>query len=558
MDSILHYIEFQNGSIGPNCDETIDPLWNTNPTEAYTCLDMESKWKFILGQCCALSYCISIAGLSVHPYITDYKENLIGLINELKQKLPSSPAEDYRAIGDLCLSLLEHNVYGYGSSKIDISLVTETLFSSDSEKAKYPIAVVPNFIIPFLHFRNATCGSWYNENREIFEQDHWSYGSSAIMALCVIENDALLLYGCHTKNHTDPLFFKIDNNIYMRGRNHSSLVYLSCFMYEGIDLDEVLGILSHLTNINDPTIANKNLNTRLSYSLRSVLYTYDCYNPLVELLPYHDTISDVDAVELRQFIIALRKRDNIIIRNRNTLARLFSRYSRDDKEARNLSEYFSAAEVTAVSCEAFKAFFSSEFGKISELSIEFKDASGDAAEDQNAKDPKPEDDNEPATQKKSSEQAESTDDAPQDPEKTEEEAASDNDSAQDETPSGEDDTSEIDQEDPTDDQNNNTNVTQQHGPPQDPTNDKRGVEIAFVSLSEETDDTILAKLEMARFLDEIIANPPRTVSPQQVKLLLMVRKLLLFRLHISSLRDIVANAIKLPTTFKNHMENKNE
>lgn len=83
------------------------------------------------------------------------------------------------------------------------------------------------------------------------------------------------------------------------------------------------------------------------------------------------------------------------------------------------------------------------------------------------------------------------------------------------------------------------------------TNNKRGIKIAFSKLSEETTDSLMCRFEMESFIDSVLANPPSNMTPQRVQLLVMVKRYLLHLLHLSTLRDIVAIATKLPVVFKN-------
>ena len=80
--------------------------------------------------------------------------------------------------------------------------------------------------------------------------------------------------------------------------------------------------------------------------------------------------------------------------------------------------------------------------------------------------------------------------------------------------------------------------------------DKRGIVLEWTKPDDETIDTALFREEVNTLISDILANPPKTMSTQNVATLLALKRYWLYTLRVESIVGILESCIRIPLTTK--------
>jgi hypothetical protein len=80
--------------------------------------------------------------------------------------------------------------------------------------------------------------------------------------------------------------------------------------------------------------------------------------------------------------------------------------------------------------------------------------------------------------------------------------------------------------------------------------DKEGVKLELTS--SETTDTVFYRMELKSYIDGILENPPKSISPQKIQVLKKIEAFWLNILTPQCLHDLIDSVIKLPSMFNIH------
>ena len=80
--------------------------------------------------------------------------------------------------------------------------------------------------------------------------------------------------------------------------------------------------------------------------------------------------------------------------------------------------------------------------------------------------------------------------------------------------------------------------------------DKEGVKLELTS-SENT-DTVFYRMELKTYIDSILDNPPKTLSPQKIQVLRRIESFWLNILTPQCIHDLLNSIIRLPSMFQIH------
>ena len=529
--------------------------WDDNPRRAYDALPYPQKAKYLLGQSIMIHYLDRLTGVEADPLLNAYRYMVRGMVRELisyGQKLHDDLGQDLMFSGENCDILLRPNAGDPNATllhKINVEHIVETCFSeTEVAEQEMPFPIVPNFTIPYLRFINLLAGRKANDNSLFREDARYTYEAAAVFPQIHLEDSYVSV--CYQWKNKEPMIFEIDPDI-LNEQEFASfgiLQWIGCFHWNGRTLSEVLGTLAAMCYTRD-NLSVQTPSSQLLYALYCRVFGWKpAFGAEIEL-------KEFIASALKAFVLKLYQRDRINITERWLLAKILNCKS---EQERKLSEYFSAADATVVSTEAYQAFKHSEFGKIQDIDIAFTNA---AAGEDDQETPEegatdPEGDNPPETPEAGdgNETDQPSDDpATEDPDAPPEEGEEQPEEGDLEPPAEDEPLDPETTEEAPPEEGEDASTTDTHTPPLPPpvTNNKRGIKIAFSKLSEETTDSLMCRFEMESFIDSVLANPPSNMTPQRVQLLVMVKRYLLHLLHLSTLRDIVAIATKLPVVFKN-------
>jgi len=516
--------------------------WDEDPRSAYDALTLPQRAEFLLGQACIINYLDRMYGIDPNPFLTYYR-NYVRLLAKLlyqdAKALRSDIGEDIMYSVDNAETLLNPLPGEYGAplaDKVDQAHIVETLFGQDASK-EIPMPVVPAFLIPYLHFINCQVRRRLDDSTYVLESYRFAYGEPALLPAIQMNGQLLRVeYNCGANR---VLTFELDpgvlnNQLY---RPYPILQWFGCFRWNGWSIAEILGCLAAM-NISGDEADTKSPCSQLLYALYCRVFGWK------PAFTTEVVLNHMMRNAIKGFILELYNRDGISMSDRSILANILGCGT---DEERKLAAYFASADATVISQEAYQAFKTSEWKDVKELDITFQntaaeeDTDPDTTKDQTSE----EGDTDPNQDEISQTEEGTGEEGEEDPNEDIGRAEGiDGDTTTPELP-GDDETTEGTGEPGT---GENDTHTQTLPPPV--TDDKRGIKLAFASLDDETPDSIMFRLEMEALIDSILTNPPKNMTPQRVQLLSMIKSRLLYLLHISSLRDVVAIATKLPVAFK--------
>lgn len=517
--------------------------WDVNPETAYQKLVLDDRAIFLLGQACIINYLDKMHGIRSIPFMLDYKKYILILSRALyqdAQALQSAGGKDIMYTMDSIFTLLNISPEDGANirSTVDVDHIVETLFGERS--IDIPMPVVSGFLVPYLKYINALAGKQLVDDSIFNRSVNFEYTGTAYLPVFYMARGLLCVEYTYGSNKALQFAMTADTLSNASFAKYPIFQWLACFKWSGYNIAELLFCLEQHC-LNRDADEEATASSRLLYALHCRLSQVTA--PFIGNV----TLDCREQSDLKALILLLYNRDSLVIDNRQLLGEIFTGY--DDK-SKPIVDYFSADTPAEVSIESLNAFKLSVWGKIKELQLSFANAAteGDPdAEEKESKPAEPANAPEPDSNEANSDQGDETANAP----KEEAPADTDEDLMPDEADalSGDDPAQSTDST-----SEEETNDTHTPLPPPS-TDDKTGIRIAFAMLDDETPDSMMFRLEMEGFIDSILANPPKHLSKQKINLLKLVRGQLLYLLHISSLRDIVAIATKLPVAFKTFQNN---
>jgi hypothetical protein len=90
------------------------------------------------------------------------------------------------------------------------------------------------------------------------------------------------------------------------------------------------------------------------------------------------------------------------------------------------------------------------------------------------------------------------------------------------------------------------------------TSDDNGIHFEITPPDSSTVDAVIFREEMYKFLSNVLTNPPKCMSPQDIETLNALRKFWLSCLSIDTIKGIVEACIRLPNSIKNSIRKSTE
>ena len=121
-------------------------------------------------------------------------------------------------------------------------------------------------------------------------------------------------------------------------------------------------------------------------------------------------------------------------------------------------------------------------------------------------------------------------------------------------PEGGDDQGDGSTDDPGGSSFDENSVPSNDAPPEPKTSDDKGIPFTITQPESSTVDSVLFREEMYKFISNVLTNPPKCMSPQDVETLNALRKYWLSCLSIDTIKGIVEACIRLPKSIKNNIQ----
>lgn len=526
------------------------------------------RLRCLLEQALAAAMYVKFYGLRCHECITEYID---ALNNEIAYKFArecgKKYTDNYKKIYDTLQDLVRFN-RGGNWSDIDIKLISEFIFDGNELK-DLPVvwrnADDKGYLIPFLMWMNKRCT--YDSTEFAANQcglvtfqmgNDWSSDGDR-RTYCV--RPRFHLIGRSFSFEKTPI-----DTIY----NLPILGILSHFNLGELKFESLVGVMTEFCIHCDVERYGLSMTHLLAYCLKlGVMY------PVFDITGDHYGIDPVVPEFRNQMFNALvtfasfcTEHRGLTAVDKDIIAKAFGAVAAT-KEQKDSVAYLSDANAvpsadeyksfkkTIGSVEAF-SFISQNQSLVTAQTVHQVLGATEAADpaqggEGDAKKPEqPADPNQAAEGKDKNQEGEKKDEGNDDQNPPSNDDAGSDDFPSDDTPGAEggDDPGEGGTDSGSSDPNpDDSSVPSGDAPHEPDTSDDRGIEFTIVPLESSTVDSVVFREEMYKFLSNVLANPPKCMSPQDIEMLNKLRKYWLSSLSIDSIRSIVETCIRLPKSL---------
>ena len=521
------------------------------------------RMKYLLEQALAAAMYVKFYGLRCHECISEYIDRLNNeIVYRFARDCGKKYTDNYKKIYDTLQDLVRFN-RGGNWTDVDIKLVSEFLFDGGDMK-DLPVVwgtECKGFLIPFLMWMNKRCnidGEFTADRCGVVSFDVGM--SRTTSSMCV-----------RPRFHFIGRSFSFEKTPIDTISNLPLLGMLSHFNLSEIRFEGLVGVMTEYCMHTDIERYGLSMTHLLAYCLKlGVMYpAFDITGDHEGVDPVIPEFCNIMFNALIAFSTFCTQKRGLTAVDKDIIAKAFGSVAAT-KEQKDSVAYLTSNDAVP-SNDAYKSF-KKTIGSVEAFSLISQNPSlvtaqtvhqvvgaTEATEPAqggggNTEQPKkPDDPNQTADGKKDNQEGEKKDEGNDDQNPPSNDDAGSDDFPTDDTSDGEAGSDNPD-EGGTDAGSGDPNPDDSSVPsgdvPHEPdTSDERGIKFTIVPPESSTVDSVIFREEMYKFISNVLANPPKCMSPQDIEMLNKLRKYWLSSLSIDSIRSIVETCIRLPKSI---------
>ena len=544
-----------------------------------------TQLRILFEQSLAVAYYLKFYGSRCHEVVNDFIEELNQDISiRFASKYSKTFTDSYKQIYDATMSLVKFNRGGHWVD-LDVGLILEYLFDG---RNWYDVPTVwkraeKGNVAAFILFMNKKVSSEYEQ----YVCDRVGVTTFGLGAIYSEGSDVIESITVRPEHHTVGSTFISTKTVVDGIDKLASVAFLSHFDFSGCSFEGSIGILAQFRFHDDITKFGLSQSHRLGYLLHKGLYRDPFWDLEVDLRGANPTLMTHDIsfkndlfCALLDFVKFCTEHRNMKLVDKSFIARTFgclaeSKQNKDSvlyllkSGATASADMLKAFQQTMGTCESL-VLISQKPTLMTAQTVSQATVSTEATEggDDNKAEPKQEE------QKSESQEADKKDDQTGETQKKEDDdtspPSSDDDGA-DDLPS-DDTTGEEDAGNPAQPDDNGESGSGSSDPSgtgtssaqpdttteQTNTSDENGIHFEITPPDSSTVDAVIFREEMYKFLSNVLTNPPKCMSPQDIETLNALRKFWLSCLSIDTIKGIVEACIRLPKSIKNSIRKSTE
>ena len=534
-----------------------------------------AQMKFLLEQSLITAYYTKFLGLKCHDVISDYINELNSYIDYRFARVAENGKifqDSYLKIYQMLQSLVKFN-RGGNWVDLNIKLVCEFLF--DGEDRITPIVFSREkkaYLIAFLMWMNRTVQEGYEEYSATepfgvisFYCDTWGSGCNIVV---------------YTRFHPIGLTFSSKRTPIDAMTAVSMLGFMSHMNWSNSSFELFAGIMSEMCIHADINKVGLTGNHVLAYILRTG-FNFESvdrrYARLVGIIPEMPSANSVLFSGVLEFLQYCSRNCGMTATDKTLVAKIFGILAAT-KEQKQSAAYLAKMDATASAeehtafrhtmgaCEALQlisqspSLITAQTG--SQVTGSTEEATTGGKNEGNA-DPKTSTDTKETGNKEGSDNPDGKKegDASGQPEEVKESDLGPDDTSAEEgdDPNGSPDMGGDDGNGSGEPSTTDPSSTQPASAPAEPnTSDDKGIEFVITPPESSTVDSVLFREEMYKFLTNVLTNPPKCMSPQDIATLTALKRFWLSSLSIETIRGIVEACIRLPKSINNSIRKSTE
>ena len=525
------------------------------------------QMKILLDQSLAVAYYLKFMGPKCHEVINDYIEDLN---NDITYRFARACRngkvfeDNFLKVYQMLQSLVKFN-RGGNWTDLDIKLIKEFLYDGD-ERYYQPIGISKGYLIPFLMWMNKNSSEESytvpnsNERVGVVSFNIWGAYNNMMHVSCNHHPIGLEFSGRRTP---------IDQMTAV-----PILGLMSHFIWTASSFETFVGIASEYCLHDDIERYGLSGTHHLAYCFKRAILENKVFDVsgcngsvFLATSPYKDRIF----TGVLDFLKFCSEHRAMAVVDRNIVAKAFGVLA-TTKEQKDSAAYLYKQDATASadefnsfrhtmgSCESLQLISQSptlvaaQTSSQATGSTEAATSSGD--DKQNAepgKEPAEPKETEPKTEEGPTEGDAS--DKPED----ENDLGPDDTSAEEADTPGSTDAGGDDGTGSGEPSTTDPSSTQPESAPAEPnTSDDKGVEFVITPPDSSTVDAVLFREEMYKFLTNVLTNPPKCLTPQDISTLTALKRFWLSSLSIETIKGIVEACIRLPKSINNSIRKSTE
>lgn len=541
--------------------------------------------KVLLEQALGVAYYVKFMGLRCHEVINDFIDELnADICDRFNRKYEREFTDNYREIYNTLQGLVKFN-RGGNWTDVNISLVSEFLFESQELYGTPGVFFGKSYLVPFL--------MWMNK---AVQPNYAQYSNSDTFGVMSFQLDTIERKD--SKGVWSPVYLKLSAWHHPIARAFSAertpmdnytncpiFGILSHFDLTVFTFESCVGVMSEYCLHNDVYRFGLSLTHLLAACLRRNRYFYcdddnnKCTRPALDVTGSNDGLlaRDVEHCEILfdamvKFLSFCSMHRGMQVVDRVIVGKAFGCVAAT-KEKKESVAYLRGCDATP-SADELKAF-NKVMGSVEALQLisqkptlmtaqTVNQVAGSTEANEDNKDDKGSDPNQSADKKEEpSKPDENQGNEDDNSEPSPDEDGSEDLPSDDTTGGGEDLPDDLGGDDPaggsSDPAAPDTTSAQPDSKPEEvTTSDDTGIKFEFVTSDSATVDTVLFREEMDKFLANLLTNPPKCMSPQDVQTLTALKRFWLHCLSIDTIKGIVEACVRLPKTFTNSIRKSTE
>jgi len=521
--------------------------------------------KVLLDQSFAVAYYLKFMGPKCHEVINDYIEELN---NDITYRFARACRngrifeDNFLRIYQILQSLVKFN-RGGNWTNVDVNLVKEFLFDGD-ERENQPVALPKGGLVPFL--------MWMNKNDET---TYTCESPQKRLGVCSFYIGDI----CHSKlkvyveNHPIGLEFSGRSTPIDTITAVPLLGLLSHFIWTERSFESFVGIASEFCLHEDIERYGLTGTHHMAYCFKcGVLHNkrFNVSGSNEGIFPRTSPYKDRIFPGVLDFLKFCSEHRGMTVADRDIVAKTFGVIA-STKEQKESAAYLAKQDATA-SADEFNSFRHT-MGSCESLQLISQNPTLVAAQTGSQVTGSTEEATQGGENKQGADSGQ-----PAEPKETEpktEEGPTEGDASdkpEDEKDLGPDDTSAEEADTPGstdaggDDGNGSSepsttdpSSTQPESAPAEPnTSDDKGIEFVITPPDSSTVDAVLFREEMYKFLTNVLTNPPKCLSPQDIATLTALKRFWLSSLSIETIKGIVEACIRLPKSINHSIRKSTE
>ena len=540
-----------------------------------------TQLRVLLEQSLAVAYYLKFYGSRCHEVVNDFVEELNrDICIRFASRYNKTFTDNYQLIYNSLMSLVKFN-RGGNWVDLDVNMILEYLFDGNKIEG-VPVVWTSDekgYVAAFLLFMN---------RKRSTEHEQITYNEIGVTTFGLSNMDwdsgAINVQPFH--HSVSTTYISANTPIDELSRDVASLAFLSHFDFTKCTFEGAVGVLAQFCFHKDITKFGLSESHTLGYLFANGISMQAVLQNNIEVRGMEPTLrarhlfdKDTFFVALVNFVKFCTTSRNMKFVDKDFIANAFgclaeSKKNRDSVDylrrvnAIPSADMYNAFQETMGSCESLvlisqkPTLMTAQTGNQATVSTEATDGGND-----NKDGAKPE------TQQPETQSADNQDNQPGEPGKSNDDDTSkpstDDDGADDlpsDDTTGEEDAGNPAQPDDGSEpggssdpgSSDNSSAQPETTPEQTNTSDDIGIKFEIVPPDSSTVDSVIFREEMYKFLSNVLTNPPKCMSPQDIETLNALRKFWLSCLSIDTIKGIVEACIRLPKSIKNSIRKSTE